>query len=284
MKKSNCKKCLVLSLFLFLIVGCAVPQRDTRPDLKVAVGYIENQKNLSDEIRGIMTKQLSGQYSLDFIPLKSSDINFEEKNVVWDIGIGGTIFALKELGEGIQFYPLMWEDRCSKSPLLVSMNRQKDHSLKKANKILVLHSDYPSVLSLSLLYDLKSKKIYETSDSQKAMLALAQGEVDIIVSEATTRLLSQKTQVTFPFLLENANIDTKIMREIEIPCRTLFYSPKVSLQDRLEVISRLENYPWKGQGHDLLPLKAVDMEEFQKIQSLFDWKKDNQLRKSLRPL
>lgn len=275
--------CIATSILLSFS-SCTHTTLQPQEEFKIAIGYIRGQEPFSDEIRQIFNDYLPKKYTTNITFLQSSDIDFSRKDVFWHMGIGGTIFALKEIGEGIQFNPAMWEKQCNKKTQLISKNVIKNHDIDKFKKILIFHTDYPSPLALTPLYNLDERQLFESSNATKAIEALNNNQVDLIISE-TAILHTTSLNRSFDLLpVTDKKFHVKNIDDLTIPCRTLFFGPKASPEDQKTIVDLLESYPWKMRYRKILPLKTVDLAEFKKIQSAFDWKKDQEIRTKLRPL
>lgn len=274
----------IAASILLTFSSCSHSPAQPQQEFKIAIGYIQGQEVFSDEIRQIINDYLPKKYTSDITMLQSKDIDFSRKDVFWHMGIGGTIFALKEIGEGIQFFPAMWENKCTKKTQLITKRELKNSDITKFKKILVFHTDYASPLALVPLYKLSDRKLFESSDPEKAIEALKKGQVDLIISE-TAVLLSADVDKSVDLLpVSDKKLHVRTMDELGIPCRTLFFSPKATQEDQKAIIDVLKYYPWKAKYRKILPFQRVDFAEFKRIQSSFDWKKDEELRAKLRAL
>lgn len=275
------------SFFYFLIfsslISCsAIEDSKNQENFVFAFGYLEKSRDLTDEVYRVFKKYLPPRYTENPLYLKSTDIDFNQKEVPWHAAIGGTVFALKELSEGIRFFPLMWEKNCENSVHLISKN-EIPADLKKIKKILVFHTGYPSSLTLTLLYGLNRDKIeiFETKDENKAIEALVNEKVDIVLSEI---YIYQNSEIRPALRPRSDKLKTAIFTELKVPCRTLAYSPKLTDAERKEILERLSSKPWEKDNYKFEALSEIKMEDFQKIQNIFNWDLDKKIRSQIRKL
>lgn len=277
----------LLMLFLF---ACAHSQpsankhKQEDPEITLAIGYIEKIRDISDDFLRVFKDYLPQRFSANPVFLQTHDVDFNKKEVDWHLGFGGTIFAMKEISEGINFCPMMWIRNCHNSVQIIS--RGKNKKLHKYKKILIFHNGYPSPLSLTKIYPLKlnQHQLYETMDEAEASAALTKGKVDVIISD-NYKILGDKVDQQLPLLtFEEKNISVLDDDSWKVPCRTLFYGPKLSVDDKQEVLSTLEKYPWRNKDYRLGQMAPVNLDRWNSIIKRFDWEKDNLIRRHIKKL
>lgn len=225
------------------------------------------------------------KYTKNFLYLRSDDINFSAKDVTWSIGLGGTVFALKEMGAGIRFNPWLWENGCHQS-VQVIYKKGNVHNLNQSNRILIFNTGYSSPLLLRLLYghDLRKLVIQESHDKDKSIANLKSGKVDVILS-LVSHLYSKQGKVDIPILeLRNTSLESEIIPTIPIPCRAMFYSHKLQVTDKVIIEKILTSFPWKNEKYKLKEFIPIDANKFKNTMDQFNWELDEKIRRKIKKL
>ena len=266
------------------IGGCSSAKNENdSPKFQIALGYIEKNRYLSEEIEQIFKKYLPSEYTQDFLYLKSNDIDFEKKEVNWSIGLGGTAFALKEMHEKINFEPFLVEKGCNQSVQYIS-RKNISSDLKNIKKILIYNNDYPSPLAFTMLYhlDLDKVKIFQTSEESAASSALKNGVVDVIVTEDYYLYNETASREESIIKIIDYPVVIKQFPEIKIPCKILFSTNKLKGDDRVKISKILTTAPWRVAGKSKLGgFVEIDKIKFEKLMNYFDWDLDNLIRSKI---
>ncbi len=275
---SKIKLLLYLLGASLLLGGCSLPLKDSLENIEIAIGYAQHREdaiNLQNEFLKFLPKQ----YNYSFNLMTIHDINFEKKDVSWHLGIGRTDYALKEMASQIKFLPFAWDNKCVTNSELIFLKRKKKNA-----KVLFLNAGYISPSSIYMLFEknIQYIELLTTSNQKLALELLFKKKVDFIINETIIQYLSNsKNKLTkIPNRLKNTTIEAS---QIAIPCRTYFYSPKLNENERAKFFELFITNLKIGSKNrsSILPL---DEAQFYHYLTLFDWQKDELIRKRIKQI
>ena len=132
--------------------------------------------------------------------------------------------------------------------------------------------------------NLDQVEIFETADEKKATKALRDNKIDVIITVIKYIHKNSKIRTLPSIKITDMPVTIKNNSSIQIPCRTLFFSPKLGESDRKEIANILMTYPWKNQNYNIKALVPINKIEYVKIQKYFNWNLDNKIRSKLKKL
>lgn len=273
----------LFSISFFLTVSCA-HQKPIKTPLILAIGYDTENRALAEKHADYLKSKLSKNFIPQTTFLATDDIDFEKKDVSWDVGIGLTTFALKELHHQIKFTPFAWENSCILSYKFYK-NRNANKKLKSA---IIVNEGYLSPHLLIPLYPHLDLETLELVASQELLEEkLKKRTYDIIIANVIQMKTDQLTILKGPVSnFEHPQYFTSGQLASEnyphIPCRTFFYSPRMSLSRVKTVMDHISNQGESGNKNNFFQLIPVDLAQFEYIQKVLRWDYDEMLRKIIK--
>lgn len=272
---------LLSLIFLITLISCgfAPKKQEAKSELKIALGYYEHQMDVLKKVEHHFTSAFKDtSFKPQFLLIKAQEVDFNKKEVEWHLGFGGTAFALKEIAEGINFYPLMIEKSCQNS---IELYQNGSIKSKRKLKVLAINQGYISPIFLLPLYP-HAKNIIEINSISADDFLKYKDQI-----KNYNFILNLKTTIKFyDKLLDRSavkEIDEKLFKKItlnipNLPCRTLFYSPLLGEKDKDYTLSTIKKFQENNIQDVRMELTKVNDQEFQNYKKLFDWNLDTKLR------